>query len=198
MADGFPRPRWGAPGSADRLRRAQEDCVRRTGHTLRGHKAWTQEEVDALLAAYPDYEEAQRALPHRSRKALEMKIEKLGRARNRFIWTAAEVSRLKRPYTSGAPAAEMLGLLPGKTMPQVWARASRSRFRRPRRTPKPTGLPVLDAVRRRAFELNLTMRDLDAMVGSGSYFRSPRGLVWRHVGRAIQALDGDVRVFWRE
>lgn len=104
----------------------------------------------------------------------------------------------RRPYTSGATSTEILELVPGKTMPQAWARARRSRFRHPRKPPRPTGLPVVDAVRRRAFELNLTMRDLDEITRSGSYFRSPRTVVWRHVGRAIEALDGELRVDWRE
>lgn len=189
---------WGKPGSAAHLVRLLADHIKRTGHTFRGHRVWTEEEVFTLLALYPDYAAAQKALPHRSLKALEMKIEKLGRARSRSVWTAAEVTRLKRPYTSGASTAELLELFPGKTMAQVWGRAWKSRFRRPRKPPRPTRWPVVDAVRRRAFELNLTMGDLDEMARSGSYFRRPWTLNWRHVGKAIVALGGEVRVDWGE
>ena len=44
------------------------------------------------------------------------------------------------------------------------------------------------------------MKDLDTMIGAGSYFGHPFGrqsLNRRAIYRAIEALDGEVRLVWK-
>jgi hypothetical protein len=70
-----------------------------------------------------------------------------------------------------------------------------------RRPPSLTGNTVMDAIFARAFELNLSRKDLDAMCGSGGQFSrwSPaRNMHNRHLWRAVHELGGEFRVEWTE
>lgn len=80
-----------------------------------------------MRAGYPDYHRLCAELPGRTRKAIELKCERLGIVRGLFAWTAAEVSRLKRPYTMGASTHELRRLFPDKQLKQIHARAGKSR-----------------------------------------------------------------------
>jgi hypothetical protein len=65
----------------------------------------------------------------------------------------------------------------GKTPKQIWSKASHMRYRRPRCPPKLTGHPLIDSLRRRAYDLRITMAELDAFVGRKRYFAGVR-----HIG----------------
>lgn len=170
------------------------DFMARTGLTYAGDKIWTEMEVATIRAAYPDYEAAQCALPHRSLKAIMSKARRSGITKPRRVWRPGEFSGIKPQYVGGTAMAEILPAVPAKTAPQVYSKASSRKVRRPRKPPKDTGLSIVDTVRRRAFDLRLSMADLDALVGSGSYFRRPRVEKWRHLNVAIKLLGGTIEV----
>jgi hypothetical protein len=50
--------------------------------------------------------------------------------------------------------------------------------------------------RRRAFELNMSMAELDEAIGGRAYFRHPRRVNWSAVQRALPQLAGRVAVSW--
>lgn len=73
---------------------------------------------------------------------------------------------MKRLYLRGVPVSEILERLPGRTARQIWSKASRHKIRRPRLPQRLTGSEPVDTVRRRAFDLNMSMADLNTMAGN--------------------------------
>lgn len=177
---------------------ANRAYMMRTGLTYRGQKIWTAGEIVTLEALYPDYAALTRALPDRTRKAIENKVRRCGLARPLRIWSEAEFGIMKPRYVRGQPMAAILALLDGKTARQVWSKASGSHIRRPRRPPRPTGLAPVDAIRRRAFDLNFSMADLDAIAHRRGYFRRPRRTDWDALQKVLPYLGGRATVFWGE
>jgi len=135
--------------------------MRKTGLTYAGQRLWTALEMETLRRLHPDYGALVRALPRRTRNAIEKKAQKLGLSKPRRVWNEAEFRLMKPLYVRGAPMQSILDLLPGKTAKQVWAKASGRGIRRPRTRPRNTGLAPVDAVRQRAFELYMSMAELD-------------------------------------
>jgi hypothetical protein len=169
----------------------------RTGLTYSGHRLWTPKEIGALRL-YPDYRALVQALPGRTRRAIESKVWRSGLAAPLRVWNETEFTVMKRLYAHGTLMAAILSRLPGKTARQVWSKASSRGIRRPKRPPQLTGFTPVDTVRRRAFDLRISMADLDAMVGRRFYFRSPRKTDWSAVQRVLPHLGGQATVRWNE
>jgi|GEM_PF-3941268 len=74
-------------------------------------------------------------------------------SQKRLQWTAADISRLRRIYPSGTDADLAAAAF---TKRQVQAVANRLRISKKKRY-KRTGIAIIDAIRDRALELNLTM-----------------------------------------
>lgn len=170
----------------------------RTGVTYSGQPLWTVMEIDTLRCLYPDYEALLLALPRRTREAIAKKAWRCGLAKPLRVWSDAEFSIMKPLYVQGVPISEILERLSGKTARQVWSKASHRKIRRPRRPPKTTGFEPIDAIRRRAFDLNMSMVDLDVMVGRRCYFKYPKRVDWKAVQRVLPHLGGAAVVRWRE
>ncbi|MBK1976156.1 hypothetical protein JIX58_10410 [Brevundimonas diminuta] len=168
----------------------------RTGLTYSGQRLWTIEEIAILRNLHPDYGALVRALPGRTLAAIQNKAQRFGLVRPRRIWSEAEFAAIKPLYVRGAPMPEILDRLESKTKRQVWTKAANRGIRRPRRAPCLTGFAVLDSVRRRAFDLRLSMADLDDLAGRKSYFKRPRRMDWSAVQRVLPHLGGQVEVFW--
>ena len=182
--------------TAQRMRRQ----MKRTGLTPRGHKLWTPEEDKIVCTLYPDYKALKKALKRRSYRSLTGRARSLGIAKKRHVWTGAELAKLRKVFPS-APREEIIALLPGIRWPQVYARARYAGLRRARQKLKKTGCPLLDRIRERAFDLNLSMVDLDAMARTKKYFQKApwwsTGAVSRKaLVRAVEALDGKLQVEW--
>jgi hypothetical protein len=176
---------------------ANRAYMARTGLTYSGQRLWTPKEITALQL-YPDYQALVRTLPRRTRKAIESKVWRCALAKPLRVWSEAESSIMKRLYVQGAPMAVILSRLPGKTARQVWSKASSRNIRRPRRPPRLTGLVPVDAVLLRAFDLNISVPDLNVIAGQRSYFRSPRRTNWSVVQRVLPHLGGQAAVHWHE
>ncbi|EZP84713.1 hypothetical protein QUC32_15540 [Novosphingobium resinovorum] len=170
--------------------------IERTGCTIAGDPVWTDDEIARLCAAFPDRKAACVALPRRTLAAVMHKARQLGLVPSRRIWTSDEAIRLRKPYVAGIPMSELLEMFPGKTRSQIWRKARDKGYRRPRRAPTPTGMPLVDSIRKRAFECRLSMTDLDAFVGRRRYFVSPSYMDWRALQRAMILLGGRPTIFW--
>ncbi len=178
--------------------RAKDQMIRAGGSPT--GPFWTKREEDVIRALYPDYNAVVRALKRRTLVAVRTRAVKLGITRHRYPWTEAEIHRLRRLYPKQT-AAQLQVSFPGVRAAQIRQMANLRGITKDRRPLPPTGIPVIDAIRQRAFELNLSMIDLDEMARTGIYFRSSR---WRYVGvrlvqvcRAIEALDGEISAVWR-
>lgn len=174
--------------------------IRTEGRTCNGDPIWTKREDEKIRRLYPDYRALKIALRRRTRMAIVCRASKLRISKKRQLWTAADISRLRRIYPTGTDA-EIATAFPAFTKRQVQAIANRLRIPKKRRRYKRTGIAIIDAIRDRAFDLNLTMKDLDALANSRHYFQnccrelsSVNGL---NVYRAIEALDGQVTATWR-
>lgn len=104
-------------------------------------------------------------------------------------------------WSSGSPRSEIEAALPGYSWHQIRMQAQARRFPRPARPMINSGYPVIDQIKLRARELNMSMRDIDELARSGSYFYSA---AWRqnsrpnpkHIANAIAALDGHIEAVW--
>ncbi len=193
----FMRLLYAARGAASAYRARER--MARTDRTPSGHWLWTKEEDDIVRTLYPDYKALRRKLRRRTRYALKARAARLGVIRKNHVWQGAEISRVRRLYPR-ATQEELMAALPNLTMEQIRAKASDIGVRRARRKPAATGYPLIDAIRERAFKLNLSMVDLDAIARTKRFYQSGG---WRggnfnrkFVLRAVEALGGEVSVQW--
>ncbi len=182
--------------SAERMR----ERIRSSGMSG-GRSVWTEAERDVLRALAPDYKAVRRQLRSRSMRAIHAQSLRLGLAKSIHIWSAAEISKLRKMYPS-ASLKEIAETFSHSTLKNIRKVAYYHGFRRKRVEYKPTGIPLLDAVRKRCFEIGWTLKDLDKAAKTKGYFHKAhwrgRHINYRALGRAIEALDGVVHAEWRE
>jgi len=193
------RLRYAAMGVA-RAQRARERIIR-MGRTPNGHPLWTEREDDVVRALYPDYKALRRKLRRRTYYALRARARTLDVVTRRHVWLATEVSRLRRLYPR-ASREELLAAFPDITWRKIKAKARHAGIHRARRKLATTGHPLIDLIRDRAFDLKLSMVDLDAMAGTRRYFQKAG---WyngnfnrKALLRAVEALGGEVSVSWQQ
>jgi hypothetical protein len=175
--------------------------IRKAGVTAKGYPLWTPAEDEKVRRLYPDYRALRRALRRRTYHAIRGRVLTLGITNKRHIWTGAEVVRLRKLYFTAA-RAELHAAFPGLTLRQIVGKARHVKLSRQRRRPSPTGFPILDDIRERAFKLNYSMVDLDAIARTGRYFQtgnwSSNGVNKLAACKAIEALDGEIRASWND
>lgn len=172
--------------------------IERTGFTIAGVPVWTTAELEVLQRLYPDLDAITRALPRRTPAAISHKARQIGLVPPLRIWSDGDARKLRKPYVAGVPIGTLAEIFPGKSKRQIWSKANSMGYRRPRRAPKATGMPLVDNVRRRAFELRIKMTELGAIVGKARYFVCPRYVDWRALQLAMEFLGGRPVVRWRE
>ncbi len=186
--------------SAQRARARME----RAGMNMNGDILWTDREREVIRQIGPDFDAIRKKLPKRTRIAIAAQCRRMGlKQKSQHIWSAAEISKLKRMYRGGASVAEICEAFPHSIWDNIQQVARYHGSRRDYRRPyKLTGIPGLDEVRRRCFEIRWSMRDLDKAAKTGSYFRRcgwiGKNINHRALGRAIEALDGVVQARWNE
>lgn len=166
-----------------------------------GQRLWTTHEDALLIRHYPDYDLLEDRLRHRTRDALKHRARclQLTAAHSCKRWSLQEASRLRKLYNR--VDVDLLSAFPGRTKSAIATKAADMRIaRRPRLKLVESGFPLTDAIRRRAFELGWTMRDLDAFAGTKRYFQSGGFGSDKHPAllKAIQALAGRLRIEWTD
>ena len=188
---------YAARGAASAYRARER--MARTGRTPKGHWLWTKEEDDIVRELYPDYKALRRKLRRRTYNAIKERARTLEVAHRRHVWLASEVSRLRRLYPR-SDRLDILAAFPGLRWRQIAGKAGHIRVHRYRRRLSRTGHPLIDHIRDRAFELNMSMVDLDAMARTKKYFQKAGwangNLNRRALVRAVEALGGEVSVRW--
>lgn len=184
--------------SGERARRRME----REGMTMRGHALWTDQERDVLVKFKGNYHAMRKRLPHRSLTAIYSQCAKMGLRKSIHIWSAADISKLRRLYAT-ASVEDICKAFCHSTWINIQQVARYRGFQRRGRQPyKLTGIAGLDAVRQRCYEIGWTMADLDSAARTGTYFKRcgwiGKRVNHRALGRAIEALDGIVQAKWRE
>ncbi len=170
--------------------------MHKTGCTIAGQQVWTEAEHEVVRRHFPDIAAIKRRLPRRSQGAIHRRANLLRLVPPRPFWRPDEVKRLPPPYKSLMPIDEIVALFPNRSKKQIWSKASRLKVRRPKRSPKATGLAIVDLIRWRAFKLGYTMADLNEWTGFRSYWKGPRYLNWRAIEKALQILGGRIVPVW--
>jgi hypothetical protein len=174
--------------------------MKRTGKTPFGHWMWTKEEDDLVRQLHPDIARLKKLLRRRTTIAIQRRAIDLRLVRPQHLWTANEVTKLRRRWRD-TTKAELISEFPRHTWISIRCKGSKLGIRRRPWQPKPTGKPVLDEIRKRAAGLRITMRDLDRICFSREYFtKSSQGYQsgYRNLWlRAIAALGGRVEIVWQ-
>lgn len=175
--------------------------IRLSGFSPSGHPLWTQKEDSIVRRYYPDFDKLMKRLPGRSYRAILARSQLLNVARKKKVWLASEISRLRRVYGRQS-REELQALFPGFSHKRIHRKAKEMGLVRSpefKRTP----FPIIDQIKQRCRYLNLTMRDLDEMAKTKSYFSQAK---WTGrskinsecVRRAVEALDGRLEAKWTE
>ncbi|MBY2921032.1 hypothetical protein HF259_06210 [Rhizobium leguminosarum] len=183
---------------ADRAR----DQTTKEGYTINGDKLWTEDERQIARERWPNFDDIRQALPHRSRIAILAQCRKMGlRKKAHHVWSAAEVSKLRRLYPAAA-VEEICEAFPHSSWANIRKSARYHGFRRKKRPFKPTGNQPIDEMLTRLFEANISFPELDKELRTKRYFQEQR---WRYARpnynlfvKAIELLDGELTVRWRE
>lgn len=184
--------------TAERMR----SILRRRGETYMGNPLWTKAEEKLLRDLYgtTSYANISRILKRRSYYAVRGKAQALGLQKKRHVWTGAEIARLRRLYLHASSWQEIQSGFAWAAPEDIRKVAARHGIRRPRHKFKPTGIPVIDQIRERAYELGYTMVDLDKLARTRAYFSSAEwhnsGVRMRAIAKAVAALDGEVAAVW--
>jgi hypothetical protein len=175
--------------------------MHKTGFTLYGDRIWTAEELVKLreLHGTMTLTELAKRLG-RSYSGVRAKGQELRLSKKRHVWTGAEIHKLRKIYTQGS-RREIAEAFPDVNIVHLTKIANNHRIYKKQRPFKSTGIPVLDEVRRRAFELGYSMVDLDAIAGTGKHFQkaywhpSPN---YRAIAKAVIAMDGQLTAVWND
>lgn len=190
-----PTARAVVAGERNRLR------MLKTGVTFSGLKIWTEDEIAILIERIGTmpYKEIMAYLPGRSGPSIGTKARKLGLLKAKPHWSDSDIAKLRKLYQRGT-LEELERSFPKRSMKAIKSAALSRYFKRPLRPYKPTGKPLVDSVLKRAFQLRLSLLDLDEMCESGRYFRNQ---TWRtcsgHHGpilRAVEEMSGKIHVTW--
>lgn len=167
---------------------------------VRRHNDWTLKEHEVVVSHWPDITTIERRLPYRSRRAIRGFAGRCNLLTSRHIWTAAEDTKLRKLAAAGyerRAIAEELGL----TIGQVAGRLSYTRTAIARKPPAPSANPLVDAVRQRAFEMRMSLADLDRSLGNQKIFQQAAGrqcVRLAHIEKAVKALGGELTVEWND
>lgn len=176
-------------------------AIRRARIVRRCDNMWTYAESEILREYWPEIEAIRKRLPHRTELAIRHMARRCGLipSKVQHIWTAAQDRMLKRMAANGATRKEMAEAL-NLTAGCVANRLQYTKTHIAKRAPAPIGEPLVDAIRRRAFDLKIGVVDLDRSLGGGKPFQSAR---WRLpsprcLHQAVKALGGTLIVQWED
>lgn len=169
---------------------------------VRRDNSWTYRETEALREHWPDMAALRKLLPHRTETAIRSMAAKCGAAppKNHHVWTGAEDKRLRVLAAAGATRKDIADALSLSPL-QVQNRLQYARIRISKRPPTLCGDDLADAVRQRAFQMNITMRDLDRSLGNRRIFQNAvtkKYVLPHHIDKAVKALGGRLTIVWDE
>ena len=167
---------------------------------VRRHSDWTLREHEVVISHWPDVAAIRRRLPHRTIGAIRAFAAKCNLTTSRSVWTAAADAKMRKLAANGSSRAEIAEAL-GLTVMQVASRLQYTRTTIRRRPPAPSSNPLVNAIRRRAFELNMSLIDLDRSLGDRKIFQQAAGkqkVKHVHIERALKALGGTFVVQWND
>ncbi|TIQ35974.1 MAG: hypothetical protein E5X48_11150 [Mesorhizobium sp.] len=169
---------------------------------VRADNTWTFNESELLRKHWPDVALLRKLLPHRSERALRDMAARCGLIpqKEQNIWTGAQDKKLRQMAAAGNSRKEIAAEL-GLTVGQVANRLLYRKINLAKRPPVQIGNELLDQIRRRAFDLNMSIADLDRSLGSRHIFQTAwkgRHISPKHIHRAVKALGGELKIKWAD
>lgn len=174
--------------------------IRRQGIGWNFQRVWLEKEDVVCRLFYPNIYAISRVLKWRSDGAIRWRCKKLGLVKNwSHRWTAREISILRKLYPT-APKEEICAAIPGVEWRRICVAARYYGFKREKKPYKITGVPSLDSVRSKCYDIKWTMRDLDEECRTKRYFQT-RGYRseypnFRAIGKAVDFFGGFMVVQW--
>lgn len=167
---------------------------------VRRDDSWTYRETEVLHEHWPDMAALRKLLPHRSESAVRSMAQKCGAIppKEQHIWKGSEDKRLRALAAQGTPTkliAKELDLRPL----QVTNRLRHIGIQIARKPPGLCGDELADAVRQRAFRMNMSIVDLDRSLGNNRIFQNAitkRRVLPKHIEKAVKALGGRLTIEW--
>jgi hypothetical protein len=177
--------------------------MERRGETFCGRKLWAKREVEILKRHHPDYATIKRLLPNRSMQAIYCAAFIRSLPKPRRVWTREKISQLRRLARLGLTYRAMAEMM-GVTFGSIDGALRKYSIQVARPVPQVAENPLVHAVRQRAFEFGLSINELRAFVGGGSFgARGRTGLI--KVRKAVRILDGKLikdtngaRIVWND
>jgi hypothetical protein len=187
--------------NANRAQQARRR-IRYLGVMPNGSRVWTSKEDDICRQYGSDYALLVKKIPDRSYMAIKKRCQKLGLRRRLRPVTTKELSLMRRLVPRATPD-EIQQAFPHRTLNAIKSICLYHGIYRKKKPYKSTGIALIDDIRARCFENNLTMTDLDDIAGTKHYFQN-RG--WKDskrpnyavIYKAVAALDGEISVRWRD
>lgn len=176
----------------------EEGTAAQSKPVIRRLHDWTLKEHEVVVSHWPDIKAIRTLLPHRTENAIRSFAGKCNLRRQIHFWTTAEDRVLRQAVAKHVPIKQIMKDL-GLTKNQITNRMRYTGLTYPRRARKPTGDALMDSIRARAFELNMSMADLDEECNSGQQFRRfGKGckISLQKKLKAIRYLDGELSVRW--
>lgn len=163
--------------------------------------SWTSEEDDLVRRHFLDRPKLRALLPHRTRHAINTRVNVLGLNLDRQYTVigskdAVRIAQLAKTCRTYQEVADALGL----SRQAVRSHMIRRRIHFAIVAPVSTGVPLVDAIRQRAFEMKLPLIDLDRSLGYRSQHfsrsvRAPRITIGQ-IAKAVEALGGRLVAVW--
>lgn len=174
-------------------------AIRRARAVRRSDNMWSYAESEILRRFWPAMDALRERMPHRTEIAIRNMAKRCGLVPDKVqhIWTAAQDKTLKRMAANGATRKEMAEVL-SLTVAHITNRLQYTKTNIAKRAPVIIGDPLVDAIRQRAFDLKISIADLDRSLGRSKIFRSAK----RHppsprqLHQAVKALGGKLVVQW--
>ncbi|WP_460449114.1 hypothetical protein [Alsobacter sp. SYSU BS001988] len=166
------------------------------------HRLWTSDEEELLLS-FGDYRKAFGRIPGRTSRGIQVRAKKLGMGLTRSSpkpWTPTEIRVLRRIYPTGTKQ-EVRDGLPGRNQHAIYVKANALRLRKRLRPPGRVGVKLYDQIRRRAFDMNISMKDLDDATGLDGFFGRRREYdlrVIKVLQKAMDTLGGRLVIEWED
>lgn len=161
--------------------------------------SWMFTEVEVLRTYWPDVGLIRQHLPYRTERALRGMAKKCGLIpdKEQHIWTCAEQKRLKQMAAEGTTRKEMAADL-GLTVEQVANRLLYCGIHVAKKPPILIGDPLTDAVRRRLFDMKMSIADFDRSFGRRRLFGQHKPKSANVIAKAVKALGGNLTIEWPE
>lgn len=162
---------------------------------------WTEAEDNIIREFTPDHAELARRLPHRSKQAIHTRVRVLNvavRLCEKPV-TGREEKRIKQ-LSECFSSVDVIASIMGRNANTIRSILERRRWPMKKARPKQTGSRLYDEVRERAFDMNISFRDLDRDLAYRSrFFSSPaqaKDVSIGMIAKAVEALGGRLVIEW--